>query len=454
MPKVPNPKVFSDLRPISILPAISKILERAVHLQMTSFLAEYKILSDFQAGFRAGHSTTTALVHVTDDIARGIDKKEVTALVALDFSKAFDTINHSLLYAKLKYYGFSNSAARFIISYLTDRKQKVHIDDLVSSTQDVTSGVPQGSILGPLLFIVYTNELFNSVKNCQIQAYADDTQVYLSFRLDQVQDAEDNINFDLDNISKLAALHNLKLNPNKSYLMVFGNNNLRKYLLENFNIKIDNKKLEIVNTIKNLRVHFDPNSKFNLHVNHLVQRSFSVLKTLYSHRHVLCNPLKKLLTDSLVLSHFNYCDSVYGPFLDKFQQNRIQKIQNYCARFIFGLRKYDHISAKILELNWLTMEQRRQVHFCCFVHKIIKTKYPANLYNRLIHRSSFHNAQIRSRHYMHIPRHSSAFFQKSFSYRAPKYFNKVIVKFADLSQASFKHKIKYYVRNEANFSVC
>ena len=221
--KVSNPKELSDLRPISILPAISKILEKAAHQQIINFLDQYKILSNCQAGFRAGYSTSTALGNVVDDVVKNIDSKELTALVALDFSKAFDTINHKLLYTKLIFYGFSNSAVDFIKSYLTGRQQKVHIDDSVSSAEDVTSGVPQGSILGPLLFILYTNELFNHIKDCKVQAYADDTQIYLNFKPDRIEEAQNKLNSDLEKINKLSLKHNIKLNPNKSHLIVFGN---------------------------------------------------------------------------------------------------------------------------------------------------------------------------------------------------------------------------------------
>lgn len=446
--KISNPKEFSDLRPVSILPAISKILEKAVHLQITKYLDEFNILSDFQAGFRAGYSTSSALVNVTNDVVESMDNKELTALVALDFSKAFDTINHKLMYAILSFYGFSNSAADFINSYLTGRKQKVSIDDRTSTTKDISSGVPQGSILGPLLFILYINELFNSITYCRIQTYADDTQLYLNFKPDETRDAENKINFDLDKISKFSASHNLKLNPNKSYLIVFGNRHLRQNFDGNLNIHIENTNLDIVNSIKNLGVFFDSGLKFDSHVNHLIKGSFSVLKLLYSNRHVLSGPIKKLLTESLILSRFNYGTCVYGPFLDTIQQNRVQKVQNYCARFIFNLRKYDHISAKITELNWLTMEKRRKVHFSCFVYNIFKSEKPKTLFDKMTQRSSLHGAQIRSRRHMHIPRHKTAFFQKSFSYCAPKIFNSHVINFLDLPFSSFKYKMKKYIKEE------
>ena len=164
---------------ISVLPAMSKIFEKNLFYQIYDYFVLNNFLPDSQCGFRKGYSTTTALTVVTNDIFEAFDKGLVSVLVLLDFSKAFDTINHKLICAKMKFYGFEQSAVELISSYLNGRTQKISLNNTSSPSLDILSGVPQGSILGPLLFIIYTSEILCSVSNCRIQAYADDTSCFI-----------------------------------------------------------------------------------------------------------------------------------------------------------------------------------------------------------------------------------------------------------------------------------
>ncbi|CAH1995043.1 unnamed protein product [Acanthoscelides obtectus] len=216
LPKISIPSVYNDLRPISILPALSKVLEKVIYLQLYEFVISNQIIPESQSGFRRGYSTTLLLLNVSDDIIRSLDAGLATALVFLDFSKAFDTIDHCLLLAKLRYYGINQLGCRLFKSYLQGRYQCVVVDNSsYSDFQPVTSGVPQGSILGPLLFIIYTSDIFKTITYCKIQGYADDTQLYLSFDPRFINTASAYINQDLENIQKYSFNHNLNLNPDK-----------------------------------------------------------------------------------------------------------------------------------------------------------------------------------------------------------------------------------------------
>ena len=203
-----NPTDLSDFRPISLLSILSKILEKHMHIQIIEFLNKNNLISKIQSGFRKNHSTSTALTHLVDDFLRYIDSGKCICLVLLDFSKAFDTLDHSMLLAKLHYLGFSKIAIDLIGSYLNGRKQAVVIEDdgsrIISSFQSLNSGVPQGSILGPLLFTLYVSDISNVVTSCQIHQYADDSQIYKSFDLQDMQDALTLINRDL---KKLLTIH-------------------------------------------------------------------------------------------------------------------------------------------------------------------------------------------------------------------------------------------------------
>nr|CAI5861793.1 unnamed protein product [Callosobruchus analis] len=221
-PKCSNPASFNDLRPISLLPVLSKLLERAVHMQLFEYLTRTKILPLHQSGFQKHHSTTTSLAYLSDSILSSLDKKLMNILALLDFSKAFDTLNHSLLIAKCKYYGFDEIACKFIKSYLVGRAQRVVLNNQASTSSKITSGVPQGSVLGPLLFLLYTSDLKDCIKSCSIQSFADDTQLRCEFKPEDFQLAERQLNDDLDRVSKYCQSHNLKINPTKSKLILFG----------------------------------------------------------------------------------------------------------------------------------------------------------------------------------------------------------------------------------------
>ncbi len=164
LPKTNHPDAFSDLRLISIFPACSKLYEKIIYKQLYNFVNDNKIIPHCQEGFRKSHSTSTALGTVTDDIVISLDKKLSTLLVLLDFSKAFDKINHKLLCSKLKYFGLSLSSVSLIKSFLNNRSQCVRIDNINSSFKKITAGVSQGTILGPLLFIIYTSNIIQSTK--------------------------------------------------------------------------------------------------------------------------------------------------------------------------------------------------------------------------------------------------------------------------------------------------
>ena len=185
IPKILNPNDLKDLRPISILPAFSKILEKHIYHQILRFVEARNIIPNSQSGFRKNYSTSTCLVNLVNDVRCNRDKKEITCLCLLDFSKAFDTLCHRMLLAKLHYFGFSNDAVSFFESYLVRRYQCALINDepnkLKSSYLLVNTGVLQGSILGPLLFCLYVANMKNEVLNSKLQQFADDSRLYVSF---------------------------------------------------------------------------------------------------------------------------------------------------------------------------------------------------------------------------------------------------------------------------------
>lgn len=279
---------MKDLRPISLLPALSKVLEKIISTQLSEHVNKHNFLPVTQSGFRAGYSCTTAMLNVTDDILSASDRGCVTALVLLDYSKAFDTVNHMVLTTILRYTGANDNAVSFISDYLSGRTQVVKLDDNTTSKPiPVTQGVPQGSILGPLLFSIYTSVFMKHIKFCKVHIYADDTQLYHSFNPSNWERAMTEINTDLQYIFDASVQHSLKINPDKSAVILFGNKNACDNLVNQFNISINGVQIPISNKAKSLGLIIDNTFRYRDQISKYICQSYQNLKKLYPHRSYL-----------------------------------------------------------------------------------------------------------------------------------------------------------------------
>nr|CAI5861082.1 unnamed protein product [Callosobruchus analis] len=448
-PKCSNPASFNDLRPISLLPVLSKLLERAVHMQLFEYLTRTKILPLHQSGFQKHHSTTTSLAYLSDSILSSLDKKLMNILALLDFSKAFDTLNHSLLIAKCKYYGFDEIAYKFIKSYLVGRAQRVVLNNQASTSSKITSGVPQGSVLGPLLFLLYTSDLKDCIKSCSIQSFADDTQLRCEFKPEDFQLAERQLNDDLDRVSKYCQSHNLKINPTKSKLILFGTKKDRDHLKDAIKIKINGEVLPFTRCAKNLGVYFDENLRFHDHLQYLSKQCYLVLRVLFANKQILNRNLKKDLCEKLVLPKILYAMVVYFPCITAVDIKRLQIIQNTCSRLIHNLRKFDHISHTFSTLRWLNIKNLFRYTFLCFVHKIMLTSTPLYLRQKLVSRFTIHNLSVRRKSIFTMPSHRTALFERSFTSNAVRLYNNIGHEMRSAkSMTSFKHILKKQLLKE------
>ena len=229
IPKTTKPFAASDYRPISLLPAFSKIIEKLAAKQMIDYLRNTGYLDNLQSAYKQSHSTTTALLNVTDDIYEALENSELTFLVLLDYSKAFDCANHRLILAKLKAAGLCDEPLSWISSYLNGRSQKVVTGKNESGWEAVVNGVPQRSVLGPLLFTVLVSDIKDAIKRGRYHLYADDTQLYYKCKVEDANATIDQINSDLENISNFSKRNCLKLNAGKSKYIIIGSRpNLKK----------------------------------------------------------------------------------------------------------------------------------------------------------------------------------------------------------------------------------
>lgn len=444
--KIPNPTEISHLRPISILPAMSKLLEMTMHQQISEYVSNQNIIPPIQSGFRSSHSTATALIHIADDILHNTDEDKLTCLVLLDFSKAFDTLDHNLLCKKLLFFGFDEHSTELIGNYLNHRTQRVCLKSSVSDELPVQYGVPQGSILGPLLFSIYISDFYLTASSCNIHHYADDTQLYYSFYVNDLINANKKINADLNSLLKISHEHRLKLNPNKSQVLLFGPKQKRLVVQNSLHVTLGNIELEVVNECKNLGVWFDSDLRFTKHINQLLKTCYNILKQLYPHRQVINQKLKLTLCESLIFSKLSYCDVLFGPNLLQIDKSRLQRIQNSCIRFSYGIRKFDHISHKYEDAGWLKIVDMHKYHFMCFTHKLLMSSTPSYLCNKLTKLAKFNiERSSRNKNTLLIPKHKTAAFTRSFSYLAPKLYNQLPNDFKNLSLINFKKRLKSFV---------
>ena len=353
VPKEGNSEEPANNRPISLLPILSKRLE---HKQFMEFLTTHDKLSPYKSGNRKMHSTETALINVTDNILKAIDEKSASLLVLLDMSKAFDSLNHNLLLGKLRKLGLKASVISWFSSYLSSRYQRVRYEDSVSELLPVTNGVPQGSILGPMLFTIYINDLISVITHSQPAAYVDDSQLHFKFSVSDSSSAMAAVNQDLRDISKWCAKNSLLINPEKTKLVVVGSAQLIKRL-PHISLSLLGKTISPVSVAKDLGVYIDQYLTYDVHVTKTVSSCMNQLVQIGRIKHLLDRKTLLLLINSFVFSKLFYCSSVWGN-TSKRNLHKLQLVQNFAARVVLGLKKFDHISQGRRSLKWLDVTEK------------------------------------------------------------------------------------------------
>ena len=303
-------------------------MERAVHTQFYQHLTDNNLITNVQYGFRSKRSTTSALIKFSDEILSSMENGNMCGTVSLDLSKPFDTVQHEFLLKKLRWVGVSDLDLRWFESYLDDRSQRTACANHVSDPLPVTIGVPQGSILGPLLFIVYINDLPGIINHCQVSIYADDTIIYCcSSSTDIIQDS---LNSDLAIVTEWLYMNNLTLNFEKTKFMLFGSDKKRSDV--SISVQVAGNQVKEVNQLEYLGVILTPNLKWSSHIEKISGKINKRLGLLKRTKHLLPRNARVLLYNTLILPIFDYGDLVWGDKGNETLMEKLQISQNKAAK--------------------------------------------------------------------------------------------------------------------------
>lgn len=437
---------ISNYRPISILSVVSKIFERSATNQLVTYLEDSGLLNPTQHAYRKGHSTKTCLMEIVEYIQKKRDERKTIGLASLDLSKAFDSISHSHLLDKLGKLGLNEDAINWCKSYLEDRKQKTKFRKYTSEEHLVTSGVPQGSILGPIMFICFTNDMANIFPDCKVLSYADDTQLITT------GSNKREVKVKLEKLIKTAQTwycrNSLKNNASKTEIIIIGENIKDKKIPAYIEVTDDGKSTKLTPSkyVKILGIYIDDELSWNHQIHEVRKKACNSIRNLHRVNQLI--PLKHriLLYNSLVASHYNYCDTVWSG-CGAMNERKLQTTQNFAARSILGRSKHTSATDALTTLKFLTLKEKRKIHEAVYTHKALNRKLPAEVtahYNNL---EPMENLKSSISHTLNIPKHATEQYKRGPLYRTVKTWNSIPAELRseDITTQTFKKKYQTHV---------
>lgn len=373
--------VLKNYRPVSGLNFVSKLIERVVSKQLKLHLSTNNLDNLYQSAYKAGHSTETTLLKIKSDIHLNLAQGKATALILLDLSAAFDTIDHPQLAERLtSWFGFTGVVSKWFDSYMSCRSQSVKVNDTISPPLPLQFGVPQGSVLGPLVFILYTYPLsiiISGFKNIQHHLYADDTQIYIAITPENATSAIPELQSCLKSVQTWMDYNKLKLNPDKTEFIIFGSDSQRNELSHIFPVDILGNKLSPNNKVRNLGVLFDSAFRFSAQISSIRSSSYYYIRDFARIRRFIDKPTAISVANALVMSRLDYCNSLLNS-ISQYDLRRLNSIQYSLCRIINRTSRYsrEHMSPHLKALHWLPIKQRIQFKWGLLIYKVIKLGLP------------------------------------------------------------------------------
>jgi Reverse transcriptase (RNA-dependent DNA polymerase) len=445
-----DPSDPASYRPVSNLSFISKLIERVIHRQLSTFVETNQLLPSTQSGFRRFHSTETAVVKVYNDIVTALDAGLITVLFLLDFSAAFDCVDPAILLQVLEAkFGVTASALKWLASFLTGRTQSVRVGSRISNVCNILFGVPQGSILGPLLFILYSSNITDIANRhgIFIHIYADDTQLYINLSIRDIEDAKLRLVQCFTDIQSWCASMRLKLNASKTELIWFSNFPKENQL--DLSVQIDdNCLIEPSDVVRDLGVLLDNKLSMSNHISAVTKSCFFHLRRIRQIKRCLNESCLQTLVQALVISRLDYCNSVLVNLPDS-TLHPYTTILHSAARLVKGLKPRDHITPALRQLHWLPVKARITYKICLLMYNINSGSCPhymSSLVTPCSQLQSRNNLRSSAKGDYAIQRTTRTLGRRAFSVAGPSEWNKLpaLVRQAPTT-ATFKTRLKTHL---------
>ena len=438
-----NPKMPEDYRPINTLPIFEKILELHIKESFVEYFEKNKIFIEEQSGFRKKHSCESAINYVLFDWQSSLEKSKNVIVVALDLKRAFETISRQMLLNKLDKYGIKNKEYRWFQNYFINRVQCLKLNGSRSNWLNVENGASQGSVLAPLLFILYINDIVNVIEYVKIRLFADDALLYVD--CENIEEGIKCINSDLENVYKWMCANKLAINVKKSNYMLVTRKKIN--LNDGCRIMIGSECLQRVQVIKYLGVLLDEKMKLKENLTYVENKLYKKLALFRRLGKKLNAETKIILYKSIVAPHFDYCSSLLFALKDS-NIKQLQKMQNKFMRNILKLKKDTSVSFMLNILCLLSIKQRLAYNVIKIMHSIESDQSPQYLKNFMLKTKSKNNYNLRRNSLYDVPNFKKSNSQDSLFYKGIQLFNrfKDYVN-QDKNNLSFKSNCVNFVKN-------
>ena len=441
--------MLKNYRPVSNLLFLSKVLEKVVLIQIENHLVVNGLKDVYQSAYKSKHSTETALLKVTSDLLIATDDGKVSVLALLDLSAAFDTLGHSILLKRLNLsFGVSGTALKWFESYLSDRQQTVVANGNTSLPAPLRFGVPQGSVLGPALFTIYSQPLSQVIvkHGFNYHRYADDTQIYKSAQVQDANSIVDALNECMSDVSEWMACNKLKLNEEKTEILITGTP-VKVQAANISSITVCGEPITTVNAVKNLGVIIDSNLSMDKHISHIRKVCYLELRKIAQLRPYLTTEATNKLVCSFMTSRLDYCNSLLAA-LPETKICKLQQIQNNAARLVKKVPKREHITPVLKELHWLPVRSRINYKIASIAFQCQNDPaFPSYLSELLKPYAPARSLRSMNENLLVTPRtHLKTFGQRALSSQAPEIWNSLPAHLKNSrSLPSFKRNLKTHL---------